>query len=156
MPRRREVPKRNVPPDPIYNSELVTKFINCMMHKGKKTISEQIFYNALDLIAKRTKDDPLKIFKRAIQNSKPQLEVKTRRVGGANYQVPVEVSPGRQQSLAIRWVLTYSRSRGEKTMRERLAAELLDAYNERGATIKKKEDTHKMAEANKAFAHFRW
>jgi len=140
MPRRREVPKRHVPPDPVFNSELVTKFINCMMTRGKKTISENIFYDA----------------KRAVQNAKPQVEVKTRRVGGANYQVPVEVSATRQQSLAIRWLIDYSRGRGEKTMHERLAGEIIDAFNERGATVKKKEDTHKMAEANKAFAHFRW
>ena len=156
MPRRREVAKRATPPDPIYNSELVTKFINCMMEKGKKTTAEGSFYAAMDIISKKTKDDPLKIFKRAVQNSKPQVEVKTRRVGGANDQVPVEVSPTRQQSLAIRWLIGYSRQRGEKTMKERLANELIDAFNERGATIKKKEDTHKMAEANKAFAHFRW
>ena len=156
MPRRREVAKRATPPDPIYNSELVTKFINSMMSKGKKTIAENSFYAAMDIISKKAKDDPLKIFKRAVQNSKPQVEVKTRRVGGATYQVPIEVSPTRQQSLAIRWLINYSRQRGEKTMRERLANELIDAFNERGATIKKKEDTHKMAEANKAFAHFRW
>jgi len=156
MPRRREVSKRSVSPDPVYNSELVTKFVNCMMFWGKKTTSEKIFYNAMELIGKKTKDDPLKIFKRAVQNAKPQLEVKTRRVGGANYQGPVEVSSTRQQSLALRWLIGYARSRGEKTMRERLANELIDAFNERGATIKKKDDTHKMAEANKAFAHFRW
>ena len=156
MPRRREVPKRHVPPDPVFNSELVTKFINCMMTRGKKTISENIFYDAMDVIGKKTKDDPLKVFKRAVQNAKPQVEVKTRRVGGANYQVPVEVSSTRQQSLAIRWLIDYSRGRGEKTMHERLAGEIVDAFNERGATVKKKEDTHKMAEANKAFAHFRW
>ena len=156
MPRRREVPKRHVPPDPVFNSELVTKFINCMMTRGKKTISENIFYDAMDVIGKKTKDDPLKVFKRAVQNAKPQVEVKTRRVGGANYQVPVEVSATRQQSLAIRWLIDYSRGRGEKTMHERLAGEIVDAFNERGATVKKKEDTHKMAEANKAFAHFRW
>ncbi len=156
MPRRREVPKRHVPPDPVFNSELVTKFINCMMTRGKKTISENIFYDAMDVVGKKTKDDPLKVFKRAVQNAKPQVEVKTRRVGGANYQVPVEVSSTRQQSLAIRWLIDYSRGRGEKTMHERLAGEIIDAFNERGATVKKKEDTHKMAEANKAFAHFRW
>ncbi len=156
MPRRREVPKRHVPPDPVFNSELVTKFINCMMTRGKKTISENIFYDAMDVVGKKTKDDPLKVFKRAVQNAKPQVEVKTRRVGGANYQVPVEVSATRQQSLAIRWLIDYSRGRGEKTMHERLAGEIVDAFNERGATVKKKEDTHKMAEANKAFAHFRW
>jgi small subunit ribosomal protein S7 len=145
-----------VPPDPVFNSELVTKFINCMMTRGKKTISENIFYDAMDVVGKKTKDDPLKVFKRAVQNAKPQVEVKTRRVGGANYQVPVEVSATRQQSLAIRWLIDYSRGRGEKTMHERLAGEIIDAFNERGATVKKKEDTHKMAEANKAFAHFRW
>ena len=156
MPRRREVPKRHVPLDPVFNSELVTKFINCMMTRGKKTISENIFYDAMEVVGKKTKDDPLKVFKRAVQNAKPQVEVKTRRVGGANYQVPVEVSSTRQQSLAIRWLIDYSRGRGEKTMHERLAGEIIDAFNERGATVKKKEDTHKMAEANKAFAHFRW
>jgi small subunit ribosomal protein S7 len=145
-----------VPTDPVFNSELVTKFINCMMTRGKKTISENIFYDAMEVVGKKTKDDPLKVFKRAVQNAKPQVEVKTRRVGGANYQVPVEVSATRQQSLAIRWLIDYSRGRGEKTMHERLAGEIVDAFNERGATVKKKEDTHKMAEANKAFAHFRW
>lgn len=156
MPRRREVPKRLAPPDAVYNSGLVTKFVNCMMTKGKKTTSEKVFYDAMELIAKKTKDDPLKIFKRAVENVKPQLEVKSRRVGGSNYQVPVEVRTARQQSLAIRWLISFSRSRGEKTMHERLASELIDAFNERGASIKKKEDTHRMAEANKAFAHFRW
>ncbi|MBP7864596.1 MAG: 30S ribosomal protein S7 [Acidobacteria bacterium] len=156
MPRRREVPKRAVQPDPVYNSEVVTKFINCMMTRGKKTTAEGIFYDAMEIIAKKMKDEPLKVFKRALQNAKPLMEVKSRRVGGSNYQVPVEVRSERQQSLAIRWLIGYSRGRGEKTMAERLAAEFMDAFNERGATIKKREDTHKMAEANKAFAHFRW
>ncbi len=156
MPRRRQAKKRTVLPDPIYNSELVTKFINYMMWGGKKTVSEKIFYSALELIKKRIKEDPLKVFKKALENVKPQQEVKSRRIGGANYQVPVEVAPHRAQALAIRWIINYARERGEKTMTERLAAELIDAYNGRGASIKKKEDTHRMAEANKAFAHFRW
>jgi small subunit ribosomal protein S7 len=156
MPRRREVPKRHVQPDPIFNSEMVTKFINCMMFCGKKTTAEGVFYGAMTIIQKKIKEDPLKVFKKAMLNSKPLMEVKSRRVGGSNYQVPVEVRVERQQSLAIRWLINYSRSRGEKTMRERLAGEFIDAFNERGATIKKREDTHKMAEANKAFAHFRW
>ena len=156
MPRRREVPKRHVQPDPVYNSEIVTKFINCMMTRGKKTTAESIFYDAMEIIARKTKEEPFKVFKRALQNAKPMMEVKSRRVGGSNYQVPVEVRMERQQSLAIRWLIGYSRGRGEKSMGERLASELIDAFNERGATIKKREDTHKMAEANKAFAHFRW
>ncbi len=156
MPRRRQAKKRTVLPDPVYNSELVTKFINCMMWDGKKTVSEKIFYSALELVGQRTKEDPLKVFKKAIENVKPQQEVKSRRIGGANYQVPVEVAPHRAQALALRWIINFARERGEKTMKERLAAELIDAYNGRGASIKKKEDTHRMAEANKAFAHFRW
>jgi small subunit ribosomal protein S7 len=127
-----------------------------MMIQGKKTVSERIFYGAMDVIADKVKEDPLKVFKKAVDNSRPQVEVKSRRVGGSNYQVPVDVRPERQQSLAIRWLINYSRERGEKTMRERLANELIDAFNQRGSTIKKKEDTHRMAEANKAFAHFRW
>ncbi|MBN2429886.1 MAG: 30S ribosomal protein S7 [Acidobacteria bacterium] len=156
MPRRREVPKRPAAPDPVYNSQLVTRFINSMMFQGKKTVSERIFYSAMDVIADKVKEDPLKVFKKAVDNARPQVEVKSRRVGGSNYQVPVDVRPERQQSLAIRWLISYSRERGEKTMKERLANELIDAFNQRGSTIKKKEDTHRMAEANKAFAHFRW
>jgi small subunit ribosomal protein S7 len=156
MPRRREVPKRETLPDPIYGSTLVTRFINCMMLKGKKTIAEQAFYGGLDLVKDRAKDDPVKVFKKALDNVKPILEVKSRRVGGATYQVPVEVPQDRRTSLAIRWIITNARARGEKTMREKLAAELLDASNNRGGAIKKKEDTHRMAEANKAFAHYRW
>ena len=156
MPRRREVPKRETLPDPLYSSTLITKFINCMMEKGKKSVSEGIFYGALDVVKDRAKEDPVKVFKKAMDTVKPVLEVKSRRVGGATYQVPVEVSQDRRTSLAIRWIITNARSRSEKTMREKLAGEILDASNNRGGAIKKKEDTHRMAEANKAFAHYRW
>jgi small subunit ribosomal protein S7 len=156
VPRRGIVVKRETPPDPIYQSPLVTKFINTVMKKGKKSTAEGIFYGALELIKDRTKDDPLKAFKKAVDNVKPLLEVKSRRVGGSNYQVPVEVGQSRRLSLAIRWLILYSQQRGEKTMHEKLAAEILDASNLRGGAMKKKEDTHKMAEANKAFAHYRW
>jgi small subunit ribosomal protein S7 len=156
MPRRREVPKRETLPDPIYSSTLITKFINCMMVQGKKSVAEHIFYGALDVIKDRAKDDPVKVFKKALDTVKPVLEVKSRRVGGATYQVPVEVPNDRRTSLAIRWLISNARSRSEKTMREKLAAEILDASNNRGGAIKKKEDTHRMAEANKAFAHYRW
>jgi len=156
MPRRREVPKRETLPDPIYSSTLITKFINCMMIQGKKSVAEHIFYGALDVIKERTKEDPVKVFKKALETVKPVLEVKSRRVGGATYQVPVEVPQDRRTSLAIRWIISNSRARGEKTMREKLAGEVLDASNNRGGAIKKKEDTHRMAEANKAFAHYRW
>ncbi len=156
MPRRREVPKRETLPDPLYGSTLITKFINCMMVQGKKSVAEGIFYGALDIIKERSKEDPVKVFKKALDSVKPVLEVKSRRVGGATYQVPVEVSQDRRTSLAIRWIITYSRNRAEKTMREKLAGEVMDAYNNRGGAIKKREDTHRMAEANKAFAHYRW
>ena len=156
MPRRREIPKREVLPDPLYNSQLVTKFVNVVMKDGKKSVAERILYDALENIREKTQDDPMKVFKKAIENVKPALEVKSRRVGGSTYQVPVEVRPNRRTSLAIRWLIEYSASRGEKTMREKLAAELLDAANLRGGAVKKKDDTHKMAEANKAFAHYRW
>ncbi|HEY5609878.1 MAG TPA: 30S ribosomal protein S7 [Thermoanaerobaculia bacterium] len=156
MPRRREVPKREVLPDPVYNSQLVTKFIASLMIQGKKTTAERIFYGALKQVEDRAKDDPLKIFKKAIDNVKPALEVKSRRVGGSNYQVPVEVRPSRRTSLAIRWMISFAAARGEKTMKDKLAGEILDAANNRGNAIKKREDTHKMAEANKAFAHYRW
>jgi small subunit ribosomal protein S7 len=156
MPRRREVPKREVLPDPVYQSQLVTKFINCVMERGKKSTSEAIFYGAMKQIETKTSDDPLKTFKKAMENVKPVLEVKSRRVGGSTYQVPIEVKPNRRTSLAIRWLITYSQARGEKTMRDKLAGEILDAANSRGNSVKKKEDTHKMAEANKAFAHYRW
>jgi small subunit ribosomal protein S7 len=156
MPRRREVPKRETLPDPIYSSTLITKFINCMMIQGKKSVAEHIFYGALDVIKDRAKDDPVKVFKKALDTVKPVLEVKSRRVGGATYQVPVEVPNDRRTSLAIRWLISNARGRSEKTMREKLASEILDASNNRGGAIKKKEDTHRMAEANKAFAHYRW
>ena len=156
MPRRREVPKRETLPDPIYSSTLITKFINCMMVQGKKSVAEHIFYGALDVIKDRAKDDPVKVFKKALDTVKPVLEVKSRRVGGATYQAPVEVPNDRRTSLAIRWLISNARGRSEKTMREKLAAEILDASNNRGGAIKKKEDTHRMAEANKAFAHYRW
>ena len=156
MPRRRDVPKRRVLPDPQYGDRLVAKFINGIMLKGKKSVAESILYGAFDIIANRYKDDALEVFKRAMENVKPRLEVKSRRVGGATYQVPVEVRPERRVSLAMRWLLASARNRSEKSMRERLAAELVDASQGRGASVKKKEDTHKMAEANKAFAHYRW
>ncbi len=156
MPRRREVPKREVLPDPLYQSQLVTKFINCIMERGKKSLAEGVFYGAMKAIEGKTQDDPLKTFKKALENVKPILEVKSRRVGGSTYQVPVEVKPNRRTSLAIRWIITYSQSRGEKTMKDKLAGELMDAANNKGSSVKKREDTHKMAEANKAFAHYRW
>ena len=156
MPRRRIVAKREILPDPLYNSQLVTKFVNTVMERGKKSLAEGILYGALNKVAEKTQDDPMKTFKKAIENVKPALEVKSRRVGGSTYQVPVEVRPNRRTSLAIRWLIDYASQRGEKTMREKLAAELLDASNLRGGAVKKKDDTHKMAEANKAFAHHRW
>ena len=156
MPRRREVKKRDIIPDPKYRDVLVQKFINRMMLDGKKSLAEKIFYQAMDEIEKKAKDDPLKIFKKAVENIKPMIEVKSRRVGGATYQVPVEVRSARRTSLALRWIVKYTRARGERGMVKKLAGELLDAANNKGASIKKKEDTHKMAEANKAFAHYRW
>jgi len=156
MPRRATVDKREVLPDPVYNSRLVTKFINNVTRRGKKTTAERIFYGALGLIEERSGDDPLKIFKRAVENTRPQVEVKSRRVGGSTYQVPIEVSTERQQSLAIRWLINFANSRHEKTMTEKLAGEFLDASANRGGAIKKRDDTHRMAEANKAFAHYRW
>ena len=156
MPRRREVPKREVTPDPKYLSETVAKFITVVMKSGKKSVAEKIVYGALDTMAERSKKDPIEMFNQALTNVRPLVEVKSRRVGGATYQVPIEVSQERRTSLAIRWLITNARARGEKTMREKLAAEFLDASNNRGGAIKKKEDTHRMAEANKAFAHYRW
>jgi small subunit ribosomal protein S7 len=156
MPRRREVPKREVLPDPLYNSQLVTKFVNVVMRAGKKSVAERILYDALETVKERTQDDPVKVFKRAIENVKPAVEVKSRRVGGSTYQVPVEVNPSRRLALSIRWIIQYAQARGEKTMRAKLAGELLDAAENRGGAIKKKEDTHRMAEANKAFSHYRW
>jgi small subunit ribosomal protein S7 len=156
MPRRRRVDTKEILPDPVYNSTLAEKFVNSMMWDGKKTVAQNIFYSAMDTIRERTGDDPLKLFKKAVENCKPLLEVKTRRVGGANYQVPVEVPQNRRTSLAIRWILTNARSRPEKGMPEKLANELNDAANLRGGAVKKKDDVHRMAEANKAFAHYRW
>ena len=156
MPRRRRPEPREILPDPVYNSTLAEKFINSMMWDGKKNTAQKMFYEAMDTIRERTGDDPLKHFKKAVENAKPLLEVKTRRVGGANYQVPVEVPQNRRTSLAIRWILMNARSRPEKGMPEKLANELNDAANMRGGAIKKKDDVHRMAEANKAFAHYRW
>jgi len=157
MARRRHAEQRDILPDPRYNSVLVTRFVNCVMRRGKKSTAERAFYGALDLIGQRVKDaEPLEVFLRAVENVKPVLEVKSRRVGGANYQVPVEVRPERRASLAIRWMIQSAKSRSEKTMRERLASELIDAFNNTGIAVKKKEDTHRMAEANRAFAHYRW
>ena len=156
MPRRRDVPKRKITPDPKYKDKLVAKFTNTLMRRGKKSIAENILYGAFDVIGNRFKEDPLEVFRKALDNVKPKLEVKSRRVDGATYQVPVEVRPERRVSLAMRWLVLYSRDRGEKTMQERLAAELIDASQLRGNAVKKKDDTHKMAEANKAFAHYRW
>jgi small subunit ribosomal protein S7 len=156
MPRRATIDKRVVLPDPVYNSRLVTKFINNVTKAGKKTVAERIFYGALGLIEERTGDDPVKVFKRAVDNSKPQVEVKSRRVGGSTYQIPIEVQSDRQQALAIRWLIGFAKARHEKTMMQKLAGEFLDAAANRGGTIKKRDDTHRMAEANKAFAHYRW
>jgi small subunit ribosomal protein S7 len=157
MPRRRVIAKREVPPDAIYSSALVTKFISTLMSDGKRSTAEKIMYHSMSAIQEKTGDDPLKVFKKAIENVKPSLEVKSRRVGGSNYQVPIEVNPNRRLSLSIRWLVSFARSRGDgKTMQEKLANELLDAANLRGGAVKKREDTHRMAEANKAFAHYRW
>ena len=156
MPRRREVPKRKINPDPKFQDRVLAKFMNDMMRKGKKSIAEQVCYKAMDLVAQRTNEDALKVFKKALDNVKPMLEVKSRRVGGATYQVPVEVRQDRRTALAMRWLIDYAKERGKKTMDQKLAGELIDAANNRGNAVKKREDTHKMAEANKAFAHYRW
>ncbi len=156
MPRKKEVQKREILPDPKYNSKLVGKFINIIMEKGKKSLAERICYNAFNIIKTKTGNDPLKVFKTAVENVKPAVEVKSRRVGGASYQVPVDIRPARRLALALRWIAAYSRKRSEKAMEEKLSAELIDAFNNTGASVKKKEDTHRMAEANKAFAHYRW
>jgi len=156
MPRRRVAGKREVLPDPIYNSILVTKFINGVMWAGKKSTAEKIFYGAMERLADKTGDEPLKVFKKALDNVAPTLEVKSRRIGGATYQVPIEVTKDRRNTLAIRWVVTNARNRGEKTMTDRLVGELMDAYNARGGSVKKREDVHRMAEANRAFAHYRF
>jgi small subunit ribosomal protein S7 len=156
MPRRREIARRDILPDPLYNSQLLTRFVNVVMRDGKKATAERILYEALDAIRQRTNDDPMKVFKRAIENVKPAVEVKSRRVGGSTYQVPVEVRPSRRLALSMRWIIQNAKRRGERTMRQKLAAELMDAAENRGAAIKKKEDTHRMADANKAYAHYRW
>lgn len=156
MPRKGAVPKRDVLPDPVYGSKVVTRFINKVMLDGKKGVAESIVYGAFDICHSKLNEDPMVIFQKALENVEPVVEVKARRVGGANYQVPVEVRAERRLTLGIRWMVTFARKRGERTMEERLAGELMDAYNNTGAAVKKKEDTHKMAEANKAFAHYRW
>jgi small subunit ribosomal protein S7 len=156
MARRRSAQKREILPDPKYHDKLVTKFINNMMLDGKKSLAEKIFYNSMDLIQSKENEDAIALFKKAVENAKPILEVKSRRVGGATYQVPVEVRADRKQALSIRWLLSSAKARTERTMEERLANEIIDAANKRGAAIKKKEDVHRMAEANKAFAHYRW
>ena len=156
MPRRREVPKRPIQPDPKFNDRMVGRFTNVIMRDGKKSIAERIVYGAFDVIESKTRNDPLAMFRRALDNIRPRVEVKSRRVGGATYQVPIEVRPERRTALAIRWLISFARARPEKTMAERLAGELLAASKGEGSTIKRKDDTHRMAEANKAFAHYRW
>lgn len=156
MPRKGAVPKRDVLPDPVYGSKLLTKFINQIMYDGKKGVAEKIVYDAFEQVRSKTGKDPMEVFDAAMQNVMPVVEVRARRIGGANYQVPVEVRPERRSTLGIRWLVTYSRARSERDMASRVAAELMDAANNTGATVKKREDTHKMAEANKAFAHYRW
>jgi len=156
MSRKGQARVREVAPDPKYHDRTVTKFVNVVMERGKKSLSERIFYSAIDLVAARAKEDGLAVFKKALENVRPAVEVRSRRVGGANYQVPVEVRPLRRNSLAMRWLVTAARARGEKSMEERLAAEILDAAGNRGGAVKKREDTHRMADANKAFAHYRW
>ena len=156
MPRKGPIPRREVLPDPIYGSRLAARFVNRLMYDGKKGAAEKIFYGALEVLAEKTGEEALRAFEKALENVKPHLEVKARRVGGATYQVPMEVRPERRQTLGLRWLTTYSRNRGEKTMKERLAGEIMDAANNTGSAVKKREDTHKMAEANKAFAHYRW
>ena len=156
MPRKGIINRREVIGDPHFSNPLVQKLINCIMYEGKKSVAQRTVYSAFDLMKERANDDPVKLFKKALENVRPALEVKTRRVGGANYQVPVEVNRNRQASLSLRWIIGYARERNEKSMVERLAAELLDAANNRGGAVKKRDDTHRMAEANKAFAHYRW
>ncbi len=156
MPRRGNVPKREILPDPVYNSVLVTKLVNSIMLDGKKGVAQKVVYGAFDIIKSKTDKNPLEVFGQAMENIMPTLEVKARRVGGATYQVPIEVKPNRRQTLGLRWLTNYSRARGEKTMKERLAGEIMDAANNLGSSVKKREDTHKMAESNKAFAHYRW
>ncbi len=156
MPRKRMVAKRRIMPDPLYKSDLAAKFINSLLKEGKRSVAQSILYDAFAIIREKTKDDPLTVFQKALNNVKPIVEVKSRRVGGSTYQVPTEVRPSRSQALSIRWIISFARARGEKSMAAKLAGEFMDAANRRGASIKKKEDTHRMAEANKAFAHYRW
>lgn len=156
MPRRREVPKRVIIPDAKYNSKLVAKFIASIMRDGKRSVAESIFYRAFDVIEQKAKNEPLKVFEQAMDNVRPMIEVKSRRVGGSTYQVPTEIRPSRRTALAMRWLIGYARNRAERGFANKLAGELMDAANQRGGAVKKKEDTHKMAEANKAFAHYRW
>ena len=156
MPRRGNIAKRDVLPDPLYNSKLVTRLINSVMYDGKKGVAQKIVYDAFDIVKEKTGKDPLEAFEAAMENIMPVLEVKARHVGGATYQVPIEVRPERRETLGLRWVTLYARNRSERTMKERLAGEIMDAINEQGGAFKKREDTHKMAEANKAFAHYRW
>lgn len=156
MPRKGHISRRKINPDGVYNSELVVKFINSLMYGGEKSAAERIFYTAMKQAEEKAQTDALSMFKKAVENVKPVMEVKTRRVGGANYQIPVEVSPDRRTSLGIRWLITFARGRSEKGMIDKLAGELLDAYNNKGSAVKKKEDTHRMADANRAFAHYRW
>lgn len=156
MPRRGFIPKRDVLPDPLYNSKLVSRLINSIMYSGKKGVAQKIVYDAFDIIKEKSGRDPLEVYEQALENIMPVLEVKARRVGGSNYQVPIEVRPERRTTLGLRWLTSYARKRSDKTMKERLAHELLDAVNNQGGAVKKKEDTHKMADANKAFAHYRW
>ena len=156
MPRRSGVPKRDVLPDPVYGSKVITKLVNQIMYDGKRGIAQNIVYGAFDIIEQKLSQNPMDVFNKALENIMPVLEVKARRVGGSTYQVPLEIRPDRRQTLGIRWLVTYTRKRGEKTMKEQLAGEIMDAFNNTGASVKKKEDTHRMAEANKAFAHYRW
>jgi small subunit ribosomal protein S7 len=156
MPRRREVPKRKREPDLKYGSTVATRFISCLMKGGKRSVSERIFYQAMDIVAERTKEDPIQVFEKAVNNVKPMLEVKSRRVGGSTYQVPIEVRPERRTALAFRWIISFARQRSEHTMAEKLAGEFVAAFKKEGASIKKRDDTHRMAEANKALAHYRW
>ncbi|MBI5893499.1 MAG: 30S ribosomal protein S7 [Deltaproteobacteria bacterium] len=156
MSRKGKIPKRDVLPDPKYNDKIITRFVNGIMKEGKKSLAESILYKSMDRIKEKTKEDPIKVLKKAIDNTKPSVEVRSRRVGGATYQVPIEVRSDRKLALSIRWLTSYAAMRGEKSMIEKLAGELIDAYNSKGGAVKKKEDVHKMAEANKAFAHYRW
>ena len=156
MPRRREVPKRETSPDPIFNSKLVTRCINVIMETGKKSLAERIFYDAMEIVKERTNEDPVKVFHKAVENIKPVVEVKSRRVGGSTYQVPTDVRPERRMALALRWLTSHARKRTEKTIAEKFAGEVVDAFRGTGSAVKKREDTHRMAEANKAFAHYRW